>query len=76
MGLTCVAPLPEALSPLPEESEELQAATPDSAVNPAIERLTWRTVVLFGPHPYAIAVPARQRRALTPVREKGRAPHH
>src|SRR5919198_391257 len=47
MGLTCVAPLPEALSPLPEESEELQEATPDSTVTAAIERLTRRTVVLF-----------------------------
>jgi hypothetical protein len=39
---------------------ESQAATEASAVATAIERPTRRTVVLFiRPHPYAIAVPAR-----------------
>ncbi|GAA3814065.1 hypothetical protein GCM10022403_054570 [Streptomyces coacervatus] len=47
MGLTCAAPLPDALPDPPEESEELQAATPDSAVTTAIERPMRRTVVLF-----------------------------
>src|SRR3954468_23838058 len=63
MGLTRVVPLPTALSSLPEppaEPEELHAASPVSAVATAIERPTRRTVVLFiRPHPYAIAVPAR-----------------
>lgn len=50
MGLTRVTLLRPALSPLPElpeESDELQAATPASAVVSAIETVTRRTTVLF-----------------------------
>ncbi|MEU6274199.1 hypothetical protein ABZ871_17605 [Streptomyces populi] len=50
MGLTRVALLWPALSPLPElpeEPEELQAATPANAVVSAIETVTRRAMVLF-----------------------------
>ena len=82
MGLRCVAAFPAALSSLPalpslRESEELQAATTDSAVSTAIDRLTRRTVVLFIASPPLCDCCARTLTQGTDTRpgDKGRAPH-